>query len=95
MSTRGSQGRRLVQEQLAELSGRGIHELARLVDTPQVRVQRIGDGVPHRVRIYAFWDIEEWDSSLYVHVKVYGRGLRRIKPYFGCLVLDPDGGELP
>jgi hypothetical protein len=57
--------------------------------------ERVGG---YRLRSYAFWDMEPWQSGLYVKVKIYGRGLRRLWPYSGVIVRGSspeDGDPLP
>lgn len=81
----------LAEDRLRELAALSLEELLRFEESP-VEEEVIGpSGKTFRIHIEAFWDWEEYDSLLYVKVRVSGRGLRRWDSYGGTHLRDPDG----
>lgn len=83
---------RLARAKLRELESLSWDELdayvERVEETPSESGRRF------RVKSYTFWDMEPWESDMYVKVKVYApRGLRRLWPY--TVVGGRGGEELP
>jgi hypothetical protein len=85
-----TEARQLAEERMREISAMSLDDLLRFEDGP-VDAEITGpSGRAYRVKIYAFWDMEPYESVLYVRVKVAGMGLRGYQRYFGVETRDPD-----
>jgi hypothetical protein len=80
--------RRLAAAKAKEIAGRSWEEL----DAYGQQVEEVvtATGQRFRVKSQAFWDMEEWDSTMYLIAKVYpARGWRR---YWGHSAVETRGG---
>lgn len=87
----GSEARALAEGRLRELSALSLEELLRFEESPVDAEVIAPSGRAYRVHTEAFWDMEPYDSFLYVQVGVSGRGLRRWDSFGGTHLRDPDG----
>lgn len=85
-----SEGRVLAEDRLWELAALSLEGLLRFEESPVDEEVAAPSGKSYRVHTEAFWDWEEYDSLLYVKVRVSGRGLRRWDSYGGTHLRDPD-----
>jgi hypothetical protein len=78
-----SEARELTEERIQKLADLPLEEVLRFEEHP-VQEQITGpSGRSYRVDTYAFWDMEPYDSYLYVRVDLRGRGLHRWQRYDG------------
>jgi hypothetical protein len=87
--------RRLTEQRMRELAGAPVESLAELTAAPVEAEITTDDGAKYRMKTYAFWDDEPWQSDLYVRVKTTGKGLRFFERYSGVETRDPDKNVQP
>jgi hypothetical protein len=77
----------LIRPRIDRWTSASWEELDRLEGGGEVEEEAVApSGKRYRVRTYAFWDMEPWESGMYVIVKVYGRsGWRKRWPYKGAI----------
>jgi hypothetical protein len=87
--------RLLLRDTLLTLAGQPVQDLAQLVEHPRRDLVSRPSGGRYRIKSSAFWDIEAWDSFLYVEVRVFeASGWRSRFPHKSGLTVDPDSGEV-
>lgn len=86
----GSEARGLAEDRLRALAAMSLEALLRFEESPVEEEVTGPSGKTFRVHTEAFWDWEEYDSLLYVKVRVSGRGLRRWDSFGGTHLRDPD-----
>lgn len=87
---RTSEARQLVDERMREISAMPLDVLVDLIEHP-VEVDVEGpSGRSYRSKTYAFWDMESYESELFVRVEIRGRGLRSYQRYVGVETRQPD-----
>lgn len=87
---RVSEARDLTRDWTRELAGTPLPDVVRLVEAPVARKLTGPSGRAYRGKGYAFWDMEPYESDLYVRTKVTGRGLRFFERYYGVDVRSPE-----
>jgi hypothetical protein len=84
-----AEGRTLAQRKAEEVSALPWDELGRYDE--KIEEVELPSGEKVRVKTFAFWDMDEWESDMRVSVKVYAsRGWRRYWPWKASRVR---GGE--
>ena len=96
--TLANEARTLARARAAEIAALAWGDLDAYGDREEVVESSCGRQL--RVRSYTFWDMGEWESDMYVVVKVYSdRGWRRIWPWKAVSGVGPNerkrefGGE--
>jgi len=81
--------RELARVRAKEIAGLSWEEL----DAYGKRVQEVvtATGRRFRVKSIAFWDMEEWESGMYVIVRVYP--IQRWRRFWGYSAVETRGGE--
>jgi hypothetical protein len=75
-----AEARSLAQRKAEDVSTLPWDELDRYGE--QVEDVELPSGEKARIKTRAFWDMKEWESDMYVSVKVYAsRGWRRYRPW--------------
>lgn len=75
---------------MRDISTMPLDELVELIEHPDEREMAGRSGGAFRVRAYAFWDMEPYESDLITRVDVRGRGLQSLQRYHGVDVRGPD-----
>ena len=79
-----SEARALIEQRLRHYQDADWIELNEIILTPKIEELTTASGRRYRVKSRAWFDMEAWESGLYVDVYVYAeRGLRRRWPYKG------------
>lgn len=93
-----SEARELTEERIQELAALPLEEVVRYEDHPVQERVTGPSGRSYRVHTYAFWDMEPYDSYLYVRVDLRGCGLGWWRRYDGLDLRlaedDPDRDSL-
>ena len=77
----------LIEPRIERWKHASWEELDRLESISGIEEEALApSGKPYRVRTHAFWDMEPWQSGMYVRVDVYGRSAWRKRwPYKGAI----------
>lgn len=86
------EGKKLAEDRTREIEAMSLDELIRFVDDPVTTDLTGSSGRTYRCRMFAFWDMEPWQSELMVEVTVKGRGRAFLQRYAGIDVRMPDEG---
>jgi hypothetical protein len=90
-----SEARWLAEERMREVSAMPLDALVELIEHPAEAEVSGRSGGAFRVRTYAFWDMEPYESDLIVRADVRGRGLRALDRYHGIDLRGPDTDFTP